>query len=150
MKLISSAFKHENYIPRNYTCDGANINPPLTISDVPSNAKSLALILEDPDVPKYLREDRMWNHWIVFNIPPTTTQIEEGKEPIGQHGIGTGNNLDYYGPCPPDAEHRYFFKLYALDTQLTLSGNPTKQQVQDAMKGHILAETELMGIYGRT
>ncbi len=150
MKLTSSAFTHGEHIPREYTCDGANINPPLTISDVPANTKSLALILEDPDVPKYVREDRMWDHWIVFNIPSNTTQIAEGKEPVGQHGIGTGNNLNYYGPCPPDAEHRYFFKLFALDSQLTLAEKSTKQQVEKAMEGHVLAKTELMGIYGRS
>src|SRR5258707_22459 len=104
MKLTSSAFKQGEHIPREYTCDGANISPPLIISDVPANTKSLVLILEDPDVPKYIREDQMWNHWIVFNIPPNTAQIAEGKEPAGQHGLGTGNNLNYYGPCPPDAE----------------------------------------------
>ncbi len=149
MKLTSSAFNQADSIPRNYTCDGANINPPLTITDVPTHAKSLVLILEDPDVPKYIREDQMWDHWIVFNIPPNTTQIEEGKEPIGQHGIGTGNNLNYYGPCPPDGEHRYFFKLYALDSELMLAEKSTKIQVEKAMEGHVLAKTELMGIYGR-
>jgi Raf kinase inhibitor-like YbhB/YbcL family protein len=150
MKLTSHAFNHEEYIPAIYTCDGANINPPLTISDTPRDTQSFVLILEDPDVPKYIREDQMWDHWIVFNIPAITTQIEEGKEPRGSHGIGTGNNLKYYGPCPPDGEHRYFFKLYALDKMLALAENPTKKQVEQAMQGHILAETTLMGVYGRS
>jgi len=149
MKLTSSAFNHGDSIPSKYTCDGANINPPLAISEIPANAKSLVLILEDPDVPKYVREDQMWDHWIVFNIPPNTIQIEEGKEPIGQHGMGTGNTLSYYGPCPPDAEHRYFFKLFALDSQLTLADKSTKKQVEKAMEGHVLAKTELMGVYAR-
>ncbi len=149
MKLTSSAFNHEDYIPREYTCDGANKSPPLSISGVPADAKSLVLILEDPDVPKYIREDQMWDHWIVFNIPPNTTQIEEGKEPKGQHGLGTGNTLDYYGPCPPDAEHRYFFKLFALDSELALAEKSTKKEVEKAMEGHVLAKTELMGVYGR-
>ncbi len=149
MKLTSSAFKHEESIPTQYTCDGANISPPLTISDIPSNTKSLVLIMDDPDVPKYIREDQMWDHWIVFNIPPNTTQIEEGKEPSGQHGLGTGKTLSYYGPCPPDGEHRYFFKLFALDSQLTLADKSTKKQVEEAMEGHVLAKAELMGVYSR-
>lgn len=149
MKLTSSAFKHGEYIPRLYTCDGGNISPPLEIHHVPKEAQSLALIMEDPDVPKHIREDRMWDHWIVFNIPPNVTQILEGKEPEGQHGIGTGHNLKYYGPCPPDGEHRYFFKLFALDTILTLPEKPTKQQLEKAMEKHVIAKTELIGIYGR-
>ncbi|MBE9167933.1 YbhB/YbcL family Raf kinase inhibitor-like protein [Pleurocapsales cyanobacterium LEGE 06147] len=149
MKLISPAFEQGGKIPAKYTCDGENINPPLTISDVPSEATSLVLIMEDPDVPKSLRADGMWDHWIVFNMPPDLTKIEEGREPQGIHGIGTGDNLDYYGPCPPDREHRYFFKLYALDTQLNLPEKSTKQQIERAMENHILAKTELMGRYER-
>jgi Raf kinase inhibitor-like YbhB/YbcL family protein len=149
MQLTSSAFNYEDYIPRKYTCDGANISPPLTISDVPAGTKSLVLILEDPDVPGYIREDQMWDHWIVFNIPPTTTQIEEGKEPAGIHGIGTGNNTKYYGPCPPDREHRYFFKLYALNKMLSLPEKSTKHDIEKAMEIHILAKATLIGIYGR-
>ena len=149
MRLTSSAFQHEGYIPQKYTCDGQNINPPLTITDAPLGTQSLVLILDDPDVPKHIREDEMWDHWIVFNIPPTTKQIAEGKEPEGIHGMGTGKNLNYYGPCPPDREHRYFFKLYALDKMLDLPERATKQEVEKAMENHILAKTELMGIYGR-
>lgn len=149
MKLSSSAFEHEGYIPRQYTCDGGNINPPLEINEIPHGTKSLTLIMEDPDVPKHIREDRMWDHWIIFNILPTVTHVEEGKEPAGTHGMGTGHNLKYYGPCPPDSEHRYFFKLYALDTLLSIPAKSTKKQVEQAMEGHILEKTELMGIYGR-
>lgn len=149
MKLTSSAFKHQDYIPRLYTCDGGNISPPLEIHDVPEGTKSLALIMEDPDVPKHIREDRMWDHWIIFNIPADTSRFIEGEEPPGIHGIGTGHNLKYYGPCPPDGEHRYFFKLFALNTMLDLPEKSTKQQLETAMKGHILAKTELIGIYGR-
>ena len=90
-----------------------------------------------------------WVHWLVFNIPPTTTEIQEGKEPAGVHGKGTSNNLNYHGPCPPDAEHRYYFKLYALDTMLNLPEGVTKKQVEEAMRGHVLAQTELMGRYER-
>lgn len=149
MKLTSPAFEHEGKIPVKYTCDGGNMNPPLTIADVPSGAKSLVLIMDDPDVPKHLRKDGMWDHWVVFNIPPGIREIKEGEEPQGTHGIGTGCNLNYMGPCPPDREHRYFFKLYALDTELSLPEKATKQQVEKAMEGHILAETQLMGRYKR-
>ena len=150
MKLTSTAFGHQEKIPSKYTCDGANISPPLSISDVPSQAKSLVLIMDDPDVPKRLRKDGMWDHWVVFNIPASLTEIKEGEEPEGTHGIGTSNNLDYNGPCPPDREHRYFFKLYALDTELKLPEQAKKQQVEKAMEGHVLAKTELMGRYERS
>jgi Raf kinase inhibitor-like YbhB/YbcL family protein len=149
MKLTSPAFEHGGKIPSKYTCDGENINPPLTISDVPSEARSLVLIMDDPDVPKHLRGDGMWDHWVVFNIPATIRDIKEGKEPGGTPGIGTGGNLDYYGPCPPDREHRYFFKLYALDAELDLPEKTTKQGVERAMEGHVIAKAELMGRYER-
>ncbi len=150
MKLTSTAFEHQGKIPSKYTCDGANISPPLRLSDVPAQAKSLVLIMDDPDVPKHLRQDGMWDHWVVFNIPVSLTELKEGEEPEGTHGIGTSNNLNYYGPCPPDREHRYFFKLYALDTELKLPEKAKKQQVETAMEGHVLAKTELMGRYERT
>ncbi|MGH2414421.1 MAG: YbhB/YbcL family Raf kinase inhibitor-like protein [Microcystaceae cyanobacterium] len=150
MKLTSSAFEHQGKIPSKHTCDGENINPPLTISDIPTQAKSLVLIMDDPDVPKRLRQDGMWDHWIVFNLPASLTEIKEGEEPIGTHGIGTSGSLGYYGPCPPDREHRYFFKLYALDTKLALPEKATKQQIETVMEGHILEKTELMGRYERT
>ncbi len=150
MKLASPMFEQEGKIPSKYTCDGENISPPLTISDVPPEAKTLALIMDDPDVPKNLREDGMWDHWVVFNIPAGLRDIKEGAEPDGTHGVGSGGNLDYFGPCPPDREHRYFFKLYALDTELDLQEKATKQQVEEAMEGHIIANAELMGRYERT
>ena len=150
MKLSSPAFQHKGTIPEKYTCDGGNITPPLIISSVPSGALSLTLIMDDPDVPKDLKPDGMWDHWIVFNIPPGLSEIKEGEEPEGTHGMGSSQNLDYFGPCPPDREHRYFFKLYALDTKLDLPEKSGKQEVENAMKGHILAETELMGRYNRS
>ncbi len=150
MKLSSSAFDQEGKIPSKYTCDGANVNPPLEIADVPAGAKSLVLIMDDPDVPKNLREDGMWDHWVVFNVPPSVREVREGEEPPGTHGTGTGGNEDYYGPCPPDREHRYFFKLYALDTELDLPAKASKAQVEEAMEGHILEKAELMGKYERT
>ena len=149
MQLTSPAFEHEGYIPKKYTCDGANINPPLHIADVPANAKSLVLIMDDPDVPRHLRPDGMYDHWILFNMPPETREIAEAHEPLGTHGMGTGGKTNYVGPCPPDKEHRYFFKLYALDTLLSLPEKSTKKDVEKAMQNHILAETQLMGIYGR-
>lgn len=149
MKITSPAFQHEGMIPSEYTCDGENINPALVFSDVPDNAKSLALIMEDPDVPKHLRADGMWNHWVVFNIPPDTKGVGKNQEPTGVEGLTTSKKLKYGGPCPPDREHRYFFKLYALDSMLDLKEGATKEQMLQAIKGHILAEAVLMGRYQR-
>jgi len=147
--LTSPAFSHRGKIPLVYTCDGKNISPPLKITGIPQGTVTLVLIMEDPDVPRHLRADGMWDHWIVFNIPPTTTLIAEGEEPQGVHGKGTGGNLNYYGPCPPDREHRYFFRLYALDHELDLPQGSSKAEVKQSLKGHVLAETSLEGLYGR-
>jgi len=147
MKLTSPQFEHNARIPSKYTCEGENINPPLTISDVPESAKSLALIVDDPDVPKQFRSDGMWDHWVRFNIPPTVTTIVEGEEPAGTPGKGSAGNLNYHGPCPPDREHRYFFKLYALDTELALPEGASKKDVEAAMQSHILGEAVLIGLY---
>ncbi len=149
MELTSPAFFHDSVIPARYTCDGDNVNPPLVIGGVPEQAVSLVLIMDDPDVPKHLRADGMWDHWVVFNIPPQTREIAENSEPSGVHGLGTGGNLKYSGPCPPDREHRYFFKLYALDCKLDLAEGASKAEVEQAMAGHIMAEAELMGSYDR-
>ncbi|MFO7965856.1 MAG: YbhB/YbcL family Raf kinase inhibitor-like protein [Desulfobacterales bacterium] len=149
MKLTSSAFEHDGKIPSKYTCDGENISPPLSVEDVPAAAKSLALIMEDPDVPKNLKEDGMWDHWVVFNIPAATRAIPEGEEPKGAAGLGTNGQPGYFGPCPPDREHRYFFKLFALDDDLDLPEKSTKAQLENAMSGHIIEKTELMGRYER-
>lgn len=149
MKLTSTAFQQGGKIPSKYTCDGQNINPPLQIADVPANAKSLALIMDDPDVPESVRKDRMWVHWVIYNMPAAATTIAENSQPKGTAGKGTGKTLAYQGPCPPDREHRYFFKLYALDTLLSLKEGAAKEEVEKAMKGHIIAQTELMGKYER-
>ncbi|MEX2033171.1 MAG: YbhB/YbcL family Raf kinase inhibitor-like protein [Candidatus Colwellbacteria bacterium] len=150
MKLESSVFEHEGMIPPKYTCDGENINPPLKISEVPEDAKSLVLIMDDPDVPKNLRPDGMWDHWLVWNISPGTTEIKEGIGPDGVVGKNTRGTFGYRGPCPPDREHRYFFKLYALRTMLDLSPETTtKKDLEAAMQNHILSQTELMGRYNR-
>jgi len=150
MELTSSAFKHQGEIPSLYTCEGRNVNPPLHISNVPKEAKSLVLIMDDPDVPKSLRPDGMYDHWVVFNIAPSLKEIDEAStKPFGIQGVNTGGSLGYRGPCPPDREHRYFFKLYALDTALHLREGVTKKEVEAAMKGHIIAKTELMGRYDK-
>lgn len=149
MLLTSSAFQQGGEIPSKFTCDDKNINPHLRISGVPSGAKSLVLIVDDPDVPVAVRKDRMWVHWVVFNIPPTVHEIAEHSRPPGTQGKNTGGTLEYQGPCPPDREHRYFFKLYALDNMLSLKEGATKEEVEKAMAGHILTQTELMGRYER-
>ena len=149
MKLTSKVFEHEGKIPSKYTCDGENVNPPLQISGVPENAKTLVLIMDDPDVPPSVRQDQMFDHWVVFNIPPDIENIDEGNEPPGTAGIGTSGQTGYYGPCPPDREHRYFFKLYALDTKLGLSEEADKKAVEKAMDGHIIEKHVLMGRYER-
>ncbi len=150
MKLTSSAFNHNGKIPSKYTCDGQNINLPLTIIDVPVNAKSLVLLMDDPDIPDIAKKNfnvDVWDHWMMFNIPPTLRTIKEGENPPGILGKNTRGNNAYGGPCPPDREHRYFFKLYALDTMPDLPEGATKADVGRAMEGCILAKAELMGRY---
>lgn len=147
MKLASPAFQEGGKIPAIYTCDGKGVSPPLTISGVPEKAKSLVLIMDDPDVPASVRKECMWDHWVHFNIPPHVTAIREHQTPPGVQGKNTGGGLGYYGPCPPDREHRYFFKLYALDILLPLKEGATKAEVEAAMRGHIVASTQLMGRY---
>ncbi len=151
MKLSSPAFQHEGKIPSKYTCDGENVNPALVFSDVPANAKSLVLIMDDPDIPDFAKQrigKDVFDHWVIFNIKPDVTKISEGEAP-GTQGNNSRGEAKYTGPCPPDREHRYFFKLFALDTMLSLPEGSTKEQVLEAIKGHVLAETELMGKYQR-
>ncbi|MBJ7449021.1 MAG: YbhB/YbcL family Raf kinase inhibitor-like protein [Parachlamydiales bacterium] len=149
MQLTSPAFKHSSSIPALFTCDGENINPPLNIKDVPSQAKSLVLIFEDPDVPSYVRKDGLYIHWVVFNMDVMTKTIEEGIPPKALFGINTSEKTSYVGPCPPDKEHRYFFKLYALKESLSLKTGATKDEVMEAMSDLVIEETELMGLYDR-
>ncbi|MFA5954422.1 MAG: YbhB/YbcL family Raf kinase inhibitor-like protein [Patescibacteria group bacterium] len=149
MTITSSAFIENATIPSVYTCDGDNYNPPLSFGGVPRDAKSLALVFEDPDVPKSIREDGMWNHWVVYNLPPDTQTIFENAAPPGTVGVGTGGLQTYQGPCPPDREHRYFFKLYALDSLIPSTQPLTKEELIQRMQGHLLASAELMGRYGR-
>jgi len=149
MKLTSPAFGHNGKIPPEYTCDGADVSPELHISNVPKNAKSLALIMDDPDVPKNIRSSGLWVHWVVWNIPPDTKAIQKGNEPEGIGGNSDFKRTGYGGPCPPDREHRYFFKLYALDTELDLAEGSNKKELENAMEGHIIEKTELIGLYKR-
>ena len=145
LKITSPAFVTNGYIPARYTCDGTDINPPLEISHVPAEAKSLALIVDDPDAPI-----GMWVHWVAWNIDPATREIAEDNVP---HAATQGKNdwkrNSYGGPCPPSGVHRYFFKLYALDTRLNLGAGTTKTDLEKAMQGHILAKAELIGLYKR-
>ncbi len=145
MKISSPNFKHNEHIPAKFTCDGADVNPALAIENVPANAKSLALIVDDPDAPA-----GTWVHWVVWNIDPMVTTIKENSVPSGaQQGINDFRNRNYGGPCPPSGTHRYYFKLYALDATLTPGANTTKAALEKAMKGHIVAQNELIGLYKR-
>ncbi len=147
MQLTSSAFAEKQSIPVRYSRGGDNTNPPLSIHDVPPEAKSLVLIMYDPDVPTDLRPDGNFDHWVVFNIPPQTIEITEAQNPPGMLGVNTRGESSYTGPNPPYGEHRYFFKLYALDILLDLPAGANRQHVEFAMQGHILAEAELIGKY---
>ena len=147
MRLKSSAFQEGGIIPSVYTCEGKNMSPPLEIEGVPPTSKSLVLIMDDPDVPAFVRPDKMYDHWVVFNIPPSCNKIAVNSPPSGVHGKNTDGKNRYIGPCPPDREHRYFFKLYALDSLLDLPVGATKDEVEEAMEGHILGSCHLMGRY---
>ncbi|MDE1875124.1 MAG: YbhB/YbcL family Raf kinase inhibitor-like protein [Patescibacteria group bacterium] len=149
MKLSSPAFAAGGSIPSVYTCDGANSHPPLVFDGVPAEAKSLVLIMDDPDVPKDLVPSGVYDHWVVFNIPPKTTGVAEGSESPGTLGANGAGQPAYTGPCPPDREHRYFFRLYALDTQLALKKGATKDEVLAAIDGHVISKAELMAKYAR-
>lgn len=145
MKITSSAFENNTKIPGKYTCDGENVNPPLSIFDVPLNAKSLVLIVDDPDAPS-----KTWVHWVLYDIDARTREIKENSIPSGvTQGMTDFGNINYGGPCPPLGTHRYFFKLYALDTNLSFPKGVTKQEVERAMQNHILSKAELIGLYGR-
>lgn len=145
MQIKSSAFEHNEQIPAKYTCDGENINPPLEFLDVPENAKSLVLIMDDPDAPM-----GTWVHWTVWNIDPATIEIVENSVPAGaQEGKTSFGKSGYGGPCPPSGTHRYFFKLYALATMLELSSDADKSKLESTMQGHILDRAELIALYKR-
>ncbi|WP_348663245.1 YbhB/YbcL family Raf kinase inhibitor-like protein [Chlamydia vaughanii] len=147
MQLLSPEFSYGQPIPRKYTCQGLDISPPLTFNEVPPEAQSLALLVEDPDVPKNLRADGLWIHWIVYNLSASITNLAEGANIFAVQGLNTSGKAGYQGPCPPDGKHRYFFYLYALGTILPEAENVTKDQLLEVMEGHILETAELMGTY---
>jgi Raf kinase inhibitor-like YbhB/YbcL family protein len=144
MKITSSGFQNGGNIPSTFTCDGSDTSPPLQIASVPSEAKSLVLIADDPDAPGGL-----FTHWLVWNIPPETNSIAEGSAPKGVQGANDFGKSGYRGPCPPPGTHRYSFKVFALDRELALSSGAKRAQVDAAMKGHVIAQGELMGRYAR-
>ncbi len=152
--LASTALKPNGIIPAYFTCDGAGISPPLNWCDVPPNTQSLALIIDDPDAPDPGAPARTWVHWLVYNIPPTIDGLAEGAAGQGllaqiKQGINDWQRREYGGPCPPRGRHRYFHKLYALDTVLPELSVPTKTNLERAMRGHVLAQTELVATYER-
>lgn len=149
MHIHSSAFQHGETIPQKYGRDFENINPPLSITDIPQGTQTLVLLMEDPDVPASAPV-AIWDHWVVFNIPAGVTEIPERWAVEGVKGKGTRGELDYGGPRPPDREHRYFFKLYALDTVLDLPEGSAKEDVVRAIQGHVLAQAELVGLFAPT
>lgn len=149
--LTSGAFLPNQTIPARYTCDGEDVSPPLTWVGVPAGTRSLALIIDDPDAPDPMHPRQVWVHWVVYNLPPDSTGLTEGGTlpPGTLVGRNDWKRADYGGPCPPIGQHRYFHKLYALDTVLPDLKHPTKSQLEQAMKGHVLAQTELVGAYER-
>ncbi len=151
MRISSSAFKEGRKIPLKNTCDGQDVSPPLEWDNAPGGTKSLALICDDPDAP-----GSVWVHWVIYGIPPEMKALGESVRPLREldSGLRQGTNswskIGYGGPCPPGGTHRYYFKLYALDTALNLGSGATKEQLLAAMKGHILEEARLMGTYQRS
>ena len=143
MKLNSPAFENNQLIPSKFTCEGDDINPALIIDGIPEGTKSLALIVDDPDAPI-----GTWVHWVVFDIP-IISKIEENSIP-GKEGVNSAGRRNYHGPCPPSGTHRYFFKIYALDTVLNLKEGINKGELEKAMQGHILDKVELIGLYKRS
>ena len=154
MKIESAAFSNGGEIPRQYTCDGEDLSPAMHWTDVPEGTKSLVLIVDDPDAPDPAAPQMVWVHWVLYNIPPSVVGLPEGADPASlppgtREGLNDWKRGGWGGPCPPVGRHRYFFKLYALDTELPDLGLATKNKVLQAMVGHVLAEAELMGTYQR-
>jgi Raf kinase inhibitor-like YbhB/YbcL family protein len=150
LTIASTAFAHDGAIPKRYTCEGEDCSPPLSWSGVPAEAKSLVLIVDDPDAPDPAAPKMTWVHWVLFDLPPDCTGLDEAVTalPTGtREGRNDFKRTAYGGPCPPIGRHRYFHTLYALDARLELPGEPTKAQVEAAMDGHVLARAELVGTY---
>ena len=154
MIITSPSFMHDRAIPTRHTCDGVNTSPTLTWNGVPAGAKSLALIVDDPDAPDPAAPKMTWVHWVLYNIPINASGLKEGIAvidlPAGTlQGVNDWNRTGYGGPCPPVGKHRYFFKLYALDIVLPDLKHPAKADLERAMQGHVLAQSELIGLYQR-
>ncbi|MDE2117889.1 MAG: YbhB/YbcL family Raf kinase inhibitor-like protein [Betaproteobacteria bacterium] len=152
MIITSSSFMHDRVIPARHTCDGVNTSPPLAWTGVPAGAKSLALIVDDPDAPDPAAPRMTWVHWVLYNIPLNASGLKEGiaaKDlPSGTlQGVNDWQRSGYGGPCPPVGKHRYFFKLYALDIVLPDLKHPAKAALERAMQGHVLARSDLVGLY---
>lgn len=150
MDLSSSAFAPQGEIPSQYTCEGQDIAPPLRWTGVPDRTASLVLIVDDPDAPDPAAPQRTWVHWVLYDIPATASGLPEGGRPLpaGTHeGLNDWNQPGWGGPCPPIGRHRYFFKLYALDQALPALARPTKGAVEQAMRGHVIGQAELVGTY---
>jgi Raf kinase inhibitor-like YbhB/YbcL family protein len=153
MKLSSPAFQHQGEIPRKYTCEGDDIAPPLSWADVPPGARSLALIVDDPDAPDPAAPKMTWIHWVLYDLPAQSSGLPEGGKPLPagtREGLNSWNRAGYGGPCPPVGRHRYFFKLYALDTVLPDLRAPSKEALEKAIRGHELERAELIGTYQKT
>jgi Raf kinase inhibitor-like YbhB/YbcL family protein len=153
--LTSTAFAHGESIPSRYTCDGDDVAPPLQWTQVPAGTRSLALIVDDPDAPDPRSPRMTWVHWVVFNLPPDAAGLPESAGatdlPAGaQQGINDWNKDRYGGPCPPVGRHRYYHKLYALDTLLSGLDKPDKAALEAAMEGHVIASAELVGTYQKS
>ena len=152
LTISSAAFTHEGEIPAKYTCEGENISPPLAWSELPEGTQSLALIVDDPDAPDPEAPKRIWVHWLLYNLPVASSGLVEGIKSshlpdATLEGLNDSKRTGYSGPCPPVGRHRYFFKLYALDDQLSELKQPTKAALLEAMEGHILEEAEIIGTY---
>jgi len=154
MTLTSPSFEASGEIPRRHTCQGDDVSPPLAWANVPAGAKTLALIVDDPDAPDPAAPKMTWVHWVVFDIPATTIGLAEGASEELPAGAHTAQNdwgrRSWGGPCPPIGRHRYFFKLYALDAVLRPDGVTTKADLEKAMQGHVLASVQLMGTYAKS
>jgi len=155
ISLTSPVFTHDGAIPKLYTCQGKDISPALVWSGLPNGTKSVALIVEDPDAPDPAAPQRIWVHWVLYNMPPVSTGLKEGtvtsKLPAGtREGKNDWERTGYGGPCPPVGRHRYFHKLYALDTTLPDLKEPTRVELLKAMEGHVLEEVELVGTYQKS
>lgn len=154
MKLESPAFAEQGEIPKRFTCDGDNISPTLLWSDLPARTKSLVLIVDDPDAPDPAAPKMTWVHWVLYNLPTSALGLPEGVQPENlptgtRQGLNDWKRTGYGGPCPPIGQHRYFHKLYALDIVLPNLNQPTKAKLEQAMRGHVLAQVERVGLYRR-